>query len=194
MPAEPVRPPEPRDGLGDARRVVVYGVTGSGKSTLAARLSALSGLPYVSVDDECWLPGWVQRDPADMRARFEEICGGGAWILDSAWGVWRDVALARADLVVGLDLPRGLTLARLLRRTVARVLDRREVCGGNTETLRSALGRDSIVAWHFRTFGSKRETLDAWQADPSMPAVLRLRSADEVEAWVDCVAIERSTR
>ena len=46
--------------LHDHRRIVVYGVTGSGKSTLAARLAALTGTPYVAVDDLMWQPGWVQ--------------------------------------------------------------------------------------------------------------------------------------
>lgn len=40
--------------------MVLHGVTGSGTSVLWRRLAALTGAPYVSVDDLMWRPGWVQ--------------------------------------------------------------------------------------------------------------------------------------
>ena len=48
------------DVLGGARRVLIYGVTGSGKTTLAKELSELTSLPWYSVDDMTWEPGWVE--------------------------------------------------------------------------------------------------------------------------------------
>jgi adenylate kinase family enzyme len=50
------------------RRIVVYGVTGSGKSTLAARIGQRLGVPYHSVDDLTWEPGWVQVPDEVQRA------------------------------------------------------------------------------------------------------------------------------
>jgi hypothetical protein len=94
------------------------------------------------------------------------------------------VPLARAQLVVGLDLPRYLSLYRLLRRTIARVLDGRPVCNGNRETLRQVFSQDSIILWHFRAFTSKRRRIDAWEADPDAPPLVRLRSARAVEEWL----------
>lgn len=166
------------------RRVLVYGVTGSGKSTLAARVAERTGLPLVSVDDLTWQPGWVQLPEDAQRRLFTDVCAGEAWVLDSAYGTWADVVLARADLVVGLDYPRWVSLGRLLVRTARRVVDRREVCGGNVETLRQTFSRDSIVAWHFRSFARKRERIARWEADPSLPPVLRLRSPREAERWL----------
>jgi len=172
------------EGLGGARRILVYGVTGSGKSTLAAQLSELTGIPWVEVDTQTWLPGWVQRSEEEQRRRFTEICAGDAWILDSAYGIWSDIPLARADLVVGLDYARRVSLGRLLRRTVARNLDKREICNGNVETWRDTFSRESIVAWHFRSFRRKHERLVAWEADPALPAVLRLRTPAQTQAWL----------
>jgi adenylate kinase family enzyme len=177
----------PQDGL-PARRILVYGVTGSGKTVLARRISELLELELVLVDDLCWLPGWVQRTEEEQRRVLTEVCERDGWVLDSAWGVWTDVALGRAELVVALDYPRWLSLARLLRRTAVRVVDRRPICNGNTETLRQALSRDSIVAWHFRSFASKRRRIDAWESDPEMPPVLRMRHPREVEAWLEAAA------
>jgi adenylate kinase family enzyme len=167
------------------RRVLVYGVTGSGKSTLAARIGERFGLPYISVDDLAWEPGWVAVPEVVQRERIAAVCAGDAWVLDSAYGIWKDIPLARADLVVGLDFPRWRSLGRLLRRTARRLVLRTEVCNGNRERWRNVvLPRDSIVVWHFRSFARKRRRMRAWQANPAMPPVVLLRSPAEVERWL----------
>ena len=165
-------------------RVLVYGVTGSGKSTLAQRIAERTGLPYVAVDDLTWQPGWVQLPVEEQRRLISEVCAGDRWVLDSAYGTWTDVVLARADLVVGLDYPRYVSLGRLLLRTARRGVDKKQVCGGNVETLRQALSRESIVAWHFRSFARKRARIARWQADPSGPPVLRMTTSQQAERWL----------
>lgn len=169
----------------------MYGVTGAGKTTLAERLSRLTGIEWTSVDDVAWRPGWVQLAEHEQRMLFTERCAAETWILDTAYTVWLDVALARAELVVGLDYPRWLSLSRLVRRTVARNLDHRLVCNGNVETWRNTFSADSVLAWHFRSFRRKRDRLREWEADPSMPGVLRLRSPRQLEEWLAQVAAER---
>ncbi len=159
---------------GRAQRIVVYGVTGSGKSVLAARISQLTGIERVAVDEVCWRPGWVQVSAEEQRRLMRDVCGRERWVLDSAWGVWTDIALARADLVVALDYPRWVSLTRLLRRTVVRIVGRHPVCNGNTETWGQTFSRESIIAWHVRSFASKRRRIAAWEADPATPAVRRL--------------------
>lgn len=167
-----------------AERILLYGVTGSGKSVLAARIAEATGIPWHPVDELTWEPGWVQVPAEEQLRRFEEICAGERWILDTAYSAWRDVALARAELVVALDYPRWLSLGRLLLRTARRVLDGRPVCNGNRETWRTALARDSIVAWHFRSFARKRRIIRDWAVDPPVPEVVRLCSPRETERWL----------
>jgi adenylate kinase family enzyme len=129
-----------------------------------------------------WEPGWVQVPAEEQRRRIEAICAGERWILDTAYSSWIDVPLSRVELIVALDLPRVVSLARLVRRTVARVVDGRPVCNGNRETWRTVFSRDSIVLWHFRAFGSKRRRIDDWEAEGR--PVVRLRSARAVEEWL----------
>lgn len=167
--------------------MLIHGVTGSGKTTLARRLSEVTGLPWTESDAETWLPGWQQRPLTEQRERIAALCARDRWILDSGYATWLDVVLPRVDLIVGLDYPRRLSLARLLRRTATRVVVRRPVCGGNTETCRQTFSRESIVVWHVRTFGSKRARLDAWEADPSAPPVLRFRRPRDLERWISAL-------
>ena len=183
MPGDPGEH-ESHDRLGGARRILVYGVTGSGKTVAAARISEATGIPWTSVDDVCWEPGWVQVPAEEQRRRFTDVCAGDTWLLDTAYGHWTDIALSRADLVLALDYPRWVSLQRLLRRTLARMVDKTAVCNGNTETLRQVLGDDSILRWHFRSFESKRARIQAWAADPDLPRVVRFTRPRDLDRWI----------
>jgi adenylate kinase family enzyme len=164
------------DRVGDARKILVYGVTGSGKSTMAEALGEVAGLPVTRVDDITWNPGWVPMPVEDQIAHFDALTRADAWVLDSAYGHWRGLVLERADLVVALDYPRLTSLARLLRRTVARVISGKEICNGNRETFRGALlTRDSILWWQHTSFHRKRREMRTWEAAASGPRVIRLR-------------------
>ncbi|GAB2612197.1 AAA family ATPase [Pseudactinotalea suaedae] len=166
-----------------ARRILVHGVTGAGKSTLAEQIGAVTGLPWHSVDDEIgWLPGWVERPREEQRALAQEIAAREEWVLDTAYGHWREVVMPRVDLIVALDYPRWLSFGRLVRRTFLRVWRREAICNGNVESLRAALSRDSILWWHWQSFDHKRVQVRQWRRDPAAPPVLRLTSPRQVPA------------
>jgi len=171
--------------VGHPRRILLYGVTGSGKTTLARRIEAITGLPSHSIDDEVgWLPDWVERPRDQQRDLVSQIVSSEEWVLDTAYGHWRDLVLPRTELIVALDYPRRVSLTRLLRRTTRRLLTAEQACNGNKETLRRALSIQSIVVWHFRSFANKRAQVVAWLADSSAPPVVQIRSPQEVENWL----------
>jgi adenylate kinase family enzyme len=177
--------------VGDAQRILVYGVTGSGKSSLARRLGQITGIPTTSVDDLSWTPGWVQVPRDEQRARFDELTKNETWILDAAYGAWRDLALERADVVVALDYPRWVSLARLLRRTLVGIVTRRELCNGNRESWRSIWGRESIVAWHFGSFARERARMRGWVVASCGPPVIQLRRPAHARSFVEAETARR---
>jgi adenylate kinase family enzyme len=169
-------------------RVLVYGVTGSGKSTAALAIGELTGHPVILVDELTWLPGWVPVPEADQRQLIGEIVAGERWLLDTAYGAWRDLVVPRAELVIGLDYPRWLSLARLVRRTITRAITKERMCNGNVESWRKVVARDSIIAWHFQSFARKRDRMRAWAASPDGPEVLLFRHPRELEAWMETLS------
>jgi len=165
-------------------RIMVYGVTGSGKTTLARQIGERTGLPWHSVDDLTWEPGWVQVPVEEQRNRIQAICDQPAWVLDTAYGTWRDIPLAKVELIVALDYPRWLSFSRLLRRSILRSIDKNPICNGNIETFKGMFTKDSILRWHFKSFKSKQTRIAEWHANPTGPKVLRFKRPKDVEAWL----------
>lgn len=176
-------------------RVLFYGVTGSGKSSAARAYARATGLPEFSVD-ECigWLPGWEQRHAAEQRALGEAIVAQDRWVLDSAYGDWRDLVLARAELVVALDYPRWLSLSRLVRRTVRRIVTGQVVCNGNRETLARVLAKDSVIRWHFQSFARKRRVIRDMQAGRELSAERDARAVGDKQSAQDLQGVRDAPR
>ncbi|WP_256336215.1 adenylate kinase [Arthrobacter sp. ov407] len=164
-------------------------MTGSGKSSAAGAYAEATGLPEFSVDDDIgWHPGWEQRDAEEQRALGAAIVAQDRWVLDSAYGGWRDLVLARAELVVALDYPRWLSLCRLIRRTVRRIVTSQVVCNGNRETMARLFSKDSVVRWHFQSFARKRRIIRDMEAEPNSPRVVVFRRPKDLETWMAGVA------
>jgi adenylate kinase family enzyme len=64
------------------QRILVMGSSGSGKSTFARRLSAITGLPMVSLDALFWEPGWVASNATVFDQRVTEAAHQLRWIMD----------------------------------------------------------------------------------------------------------------
>lgn len=169
------------------RRILVYGVTGAGKSTAAEQIASRTGLPLTLADELTWEPNWVPVDEAMQRSRIAAVVAGDRWVLDTAYSAWLDIVLPRVDVVVALDYPRWFSLQRLARRSVMRAFDKRPICNGNTESFRLLIHRDSIVAWHFRTFTRKRLRMHAWASSGGRPTVLLFARPRDLNAWIEAL-------
>ncbi len=175
----PTRPPS---------RVLFYGVTGSGKSSAAHAYAKASGLPEYSADDDIgWFPQWQQRTVEEQRRLAADIASRDEWVLDSAYAIWRDTVVPRAELIVALDYPRWVSLSRLLRRSLYRAVSGQLVCNGNTESFRRLLARDSILWWHSQSFTRKHRVIQAMKADPALPPVIVFKRPRDLSRWLSMV-------
>jgi adenylate kinase family enzyme len=172
------------------RRVSVIGGSCTGKTTLARELAETLGVPHIELDALHHEAGW-QEAPADvLRARVDAAFAAApdGWVADGNYhGKLGTFVLERADTVVFLDLPFGLTLRRVLWRTGRRILSREELWNGNRESLRLTLSRDSIVWWVVRQHGTYRQKWPPrYEALPHLD-VVRLRTPREVRSWLQSI-------
>jgi adenylate kinase family enzyme len=175
-----------------ARRICVVGASGSGKSRLAARLARQLSVPHIELDGlhhrADWQPAPLEefrQAVSDLLAESELAEGG--WVVDGNYRSMIGDLVAGADLTVWLDYPRGLVLWRVMRRSLGRVLTRRELWNGNQESWRALLSRDpqtNIVLWSWRQHRRTRAEFGPLLAAAPQRWV-RLRSPHEMEAWLE---------
>lgn len=170
------------------RRISVAGTSGAGKTTVGRALATRLGLPFVELDSLCHGPNWKEAPDDVFRARVEAAIAAApdGWVIDGNYTrKLSDLMLERADMLVWLDLPLRVCLARLWRRTWERILRRKELWNGNRESLQTAFfARDSLFLWAVTSHRRRRRTLPARLERHQHLDVVRLRSQREVERWL----------
>ncbi|MBV8952103.1 MAG: adenylate kinase [Actinobacteria bacterium] len=171
------------------RRVSVVGVPGAGKTAVARRLSVSLGVPLVELDSIFHQPGWAELPREEFRHRVAEVTTADGWVVDGNYSAVRDLVWARADMVVWLDLPRGLVMRRIVARTVRRALRREQLWNGNREPISNFYRLDptkNIIRWTWVKYGEYVDRYEAAMRDPAYAHLtfVRLRSPQDVEAFV----------
>jgi adenylate kinase family enzyme len=169
------------------QRINVKGTSGSGKTRFARALAERLGLPYVELDELHHGPNWTEASAEELQARVRSFidasCAG--WVVDGNYDQkLGGLVVDAADTIVWLDLPLGMKLRRLLRRTRTRIRDDVKLWNDNAESWRSAFwGRESLFAWAIRShFRQRREWPERFG-----PRLVRLRSATAARAWLENV-------
>jgi adenylate kinase family enzyme len=169
------------------KRVNVKGTSGSGKSTFGEELAKRLGVTYVELDALHHGPNWSEPTPEEFRARVRAAMDAApdGWVLDGNYeSKLGDTVIGAADTIVWLDLPLGVKLRRLWRRTSHRIRNDVELWSGNKEAWRTALwGWNSLFMWMLRGHFRHRRT---WpQRYGGDPRFVRLRSVEEARAWLE---------
>jgi len=99
------------------QRILVMGSSGSGKSTFSKRLSAITGIPMVSVDALYWKPGWIESGKDEFHERLSAAARQPRWIMDGNF-TSHLVELRRdaCDTLIWFDLPRVTCMVGILTR------------------------------------------------------------------------------
>jgi adenylate kinase family enzyme len=166
------------------QRVLVAGTSGAGKTTLAAAVGRVLGVPHVELDALFHGPGWTPRP--EFQAEVLALASGQAWVTEWQYAAVRPLLLARADLLVWLDLPRAQVLQQVVRRTVRRRLQRTQLWNGNVEppfwTILTE--PDHIVRWAWTSHAGTGPRVEAAQRYRPELTVVRLRSRSDVRGWL----------
>lgn len=171
-------------------RIVIVGKSGAGKTTLATQLSDRLNLTNVELDGINWQANWVSLPKHEMRERADEALPvAGHWIADGNYiRSVRDIAWVRADTLIWLDYPLRVALLRVLRRTIGRIIKRKELWNGNQETLQhlSFDLNENLFLWTIRMHKQHRNDFPALFEQPeySHLNVLRFRTPKETEHWL----------
>jgi adenylate kinase family enzyme len=167
------------------QRIMIVGQPGSGKSTLAQAMGEKTGLPVVHIDHIHWQPGWVERSRDEKTRLCREVESRDAWIFEGGHSATWDTRLARADLLIWLDLPVTLRFWRVLRRTV--------IYHGRSrpdlpDDCPEGFHRETLPFWRFiwRTRNTARARLQGlWDKAAAGQAKVRLTSARQVARFLE---------
>jgi adenylate kinase family enzyme len=153
-------------------RVLVVGSTGSGKSTFAGDLANRMGATHIELDALNWDPDWTNLsmvDPGKLKARVSEAIARDAWTCDGNYSVVRQLVLDRATHLVWLDYGKALIMSRVIRRSLSRAIEGRELWAGtgNREDFRRWLDKEHPIRWAWDTYKRRRRSFETLFADPA---------------------------
>ncbi len=173
-------------------RIIIVGTSGSGKSVLGEQAAKKLGVPFLELDAYFWLPGWVQVDYDVFRQKVGEAVAAEAWVAGGNYSRARDLIWGRADTLVWLDYPLRLTLWRLFRRTVKRIVTQEDLWHtGNRESwAKQFLSRDSLFLWAVTSHRKQAKAFPELlkQAECEHLKVHRFYRPSDAENWLNRLA------
>jgi len=148
-------------------------------------------VPHVELDAINHRPGWTEAPPSEFRAELrtildEHAAARGGWIVDGNYRS-RVAEVLDPDTYVWLDYPRRVVLLRILRRTLGRVLLRRELWNGNRERWSAVFSRDprqNILLWSLTQHGRYQQKYVAESDFDATASWIRLRTPRDAERWL----------
>jgi adenylate kinase family enzyme len=176
-------------------RVVVIGTSCAGKTTFARSLARILIFPHIELDALHWLPNWIERPADDFRALTAQAIAQDCWVIDSNYGIVRDLIWSRATTMIWLNYSFPIVLWRALARTLRRTLTREELFSGNRESLRMALfSRESILWWVLTTFHRRRKHYRSLFDTKTFPHLIYVEFRNPSEAQIFLTKFEATVQ
>ena len=157
---------------------------------MAKQLAEMLALPHLELDSVYHQPNWASLSTEEFRERVEAFTSQDGWVIDGNYvSEIGEITWGRADTVVWMDTPRLVATGRVIRRTLGRLLVRRELWNGNRERLREALSRDperSIIVWAWARHDTYTARYGKAMRDKKWQHIrfVRVRGAREARAFL----------
>lgn len=97
-------------------KIAIIGSPGSGKSTLALNLHKILHIPLFHIDQYFWGPGWQRPDREEFRKIHNQLSDKSDWIIEGMAISHFEYRLARADIIIFLDIPAYVCFYRIFKR------------------------------------------------------------------------------
>src|SRR3954451_19583339 len=178
---------DPTNTLDACERILILGRTGSGKTTLARELAAALHVPHVELDSLYFGPEFSTAPLPLLRERTSAAIAGERWVIDGNKRAVRDLVWPRADTVVWLDYPLGVSLWRLAKRARRRTSALRAAAPeAKTGLARQLLAAARGVLTALRSHAGQRREYPRMFAAPANQhlSVVRLRSPRATRRWL----------
>jgi adenylate kinase family enzyme len=109
-----------------------------------------------------------------------------AWVSDGNYGVVRDLIWRRATHLVWLDYSCTVVMYRVIKRSVARAFDQKELWAENRENWRHWLRPSHPIRWAWSTWRGRRSSFETLLegAQYSHLVVIRLRRPSDAAGVV----------
>lgn len=171
-----------------SQRIVIAGGAGSGKSTLARALHRRTNLPAFHMDQIHWKPGWTERIQSEKSELIEAVIVQEKWILEGNHSRSFDTRMARAQLLVWLDLPVSVCMFRVVRRTIQfRGQTRPDLPADCPDRLDAELLEFLKYIWQSRHRLQQR-LQRIYEQPPAHLRVVRLKSSAQIDMFIDSLS------
>jgi adenylate kinase family enzyme len=140
-------------------RILVVGTSGAGKSTLARKIALALSIKDIELDALHWGPNWTETPLYEFERKVrKEIQENRGFVIHGNYTKIQAITWGSVDTVLWLDYTRAVVMWRVEARTLRRIITKEKLWAGNVETFRkSFLGKDSIIAWAWNTYGRRKE-------------------------------------
>ena len=109
-----------------SHRIAIIGNCGSGKTALSKQLNTFFELPVYHLDDLFWETDWTPTESTVWKHKMDTLVSKDKWIIDGTFEDTLSLRLARADLVIFLDIPLWRCLWRVIVRDIKRYSGQRK--------------------------------------------------------------------
>jgi adenylate kinase family enzyme len=169
-------------------KINVIATSGSGKTTFVKELATILDFPYIEMDALSWKDNWQVSSDEEFFEKLESALQQNKWVLDGNYhSQTQHIKSKYVDTIIWLDYPFPLVLWRVVKRSIARLIDQEPMWGtNNRESFRqSFMSRKSIILWSITSYPRmKKRYSKLFETNPKNLNLIRLKSPKEAKAFL----------